>query len=84
MMINAPRVLRKTGLKEFKNSRLMFTCEKSIKNLSIVGKIRIIKTFLISQLVYIMQALFIPDHVLTDINRLQLYECTWMPIITES
>ena len=47
---------------------LIFTREK--RNLSIVGKY-IIKTFLISQLVYIMKVL-----VLTDINRL-LFRFLW-------
>ena len=55
-------------------NRLNFTRKK--RNLSIVGKICIIKTFLISQLVYIMQAFVIPDHVLTDINRL-LFRFLW-------
>ena len=59
-------VKRNTGQKEFKPLRDLW----GKRNLNIVGKICIIKTFLISQLVYIMQALVIPDHVLTDINRL--------------
>ena len=48
--------------------RLIHSWEK--RDLSIMGKICVIKTFLISQLVYIMQALVIPDKILTDINRL--------------
>ena len=46
------------------------------RNLSIVGKVCIIKTFLISQLVYIMQALVVPDSVLTQVNRL-LFRFLW-------
>ena len=34
---------------------------KKKRNLSIVGKVCIIQIFLISQLVYIMQALVVPD-----------------------
>ena len=60
-MINAPRVLRNIGQKEFKPLKDLW----GRRNLNIVGKIGINKTFLISQLVYIMQALVIPDHVLT-------------------
>ena len=48
--------------------RLIFMWEK--RNLSIIGKVRIVKTFLISQFVYIMQAFIIPDDVLTEVNRL--------------
>ena len=58
--------------------RLIFTWEKTKKRIffkSIVEKICIIKTFLISQLVYIMQALVIPDHVLTDIKGTLLLVC---------
>ena len=46
------------------------------RNLSIVGKVCVIKTFLISQLVYIMQALVVPDSVLTQVNRL-LFRFLW-------
>ena len=46
------------------------------KKLSIVGKVCIIKTFLISQLVYIMQALVVPYSVLTQVNRL-LFRFLW-------
>ena len=42
------------------------------RNLSIVGKVCITKAFLISRLVYIMQALGVPDSVLTQVNRLLL------------
>ena len=55
--------------------RLIFTWEK--RNLSIIGKICIIKTFSISQLVYIMQAFVLPDHVLVEINRLLLRFLSW-------
>ena len=46
------------------------------RNLSIVGKVCTIKTCLISQLVYIMQALVVPDSVLTQVNRL-LFRFLW-------
>ena len=45
-------------------------------NLSIAGKVCIIKTFLISQFVYIMQALVVPDPVLTQVNRI-LFRVLW-------
>ena len=40
------------------------------RNLSIAGKVCIIKTCLIPQFVYIMQALVVPDPVLTRVNRI--------------
>ena len=48
------------------------------RNLSIAGKVRIIKKnhFLISQFVYIMQALVVPDPVLTQVNRI-LFRFLW-------
>ena len=49
-------------------------CEK--RNLSLIGKICIIKTFLISQFVYVMQAICIPEKVLTQINSI-LYRFLW-------
>ena len=54
--------------------RVIHTWEK--RNLSIMGKILIVKTFLLSQLVYVMQAISIPDHVLTEINRL-MFRFIW-------
>ena len=54
--------------------RIITAWEK--RNLSIVGKVCVIKTFLISQLVYIMQALVVPDSVLTQVNRL-LFRFLW-------
>ena len=51
-----------------KIKRLISFWEK--RNLSVVGKIRIIKTFLISQVVYVMQALAVPEKVLIKMNRL--------------
>ena len=45
------------------------------RNLSIAGKVCIIKTFLISQFVYIMQAQ-VPDPVLTQVNRI-LFRFLW-------
>ena len=46
------------------------------RNLSIYGKILIAKTFLISQFIYIMQSIGLPEHVLHTINRL-LYTFIW-------
>ena len=46
------------------------------RNLSIVGKVCIITTFFISQLVYVMQALVVPYSVLTQVNRL-LFRFLW-------
>ena len=40
------------------------------RNLSIAGKVCIIKTFFISQFVYTMQTLVVPDPVLTQVNRI--------------
>ena len=40
------------------------------KKLSIAGKVCIIKAFLISQFVYILQVLVVPDPVLTQVNRI--------------
>ena len=45
-----------------KITRLIKTWEK--RNLSLLGKIQIIKTFLLSQFIYILQALAIPESVL--------------------
>eukprot|EP00916_Digyalum_oweni_P008980 GHVL01015118.1.p2 GENE.GHVL01015118.1~~GHVL01015118.1.p2 ORF type:complete len:123 (+),score=4.29 GHVL01015118.1:83-451(+) len=45
--------------------RLICAWEK--RNLSIVGKICLVKTFLISQCVYIMQAFVLPDCVLNEV-----------------
>jgi hypothetical protein len=54
--------------------RLIALWEK--RNLSIMGKVCIVKTFLISQWVYIMQAILIPDKIIIEINRL-LYRFLW-------
>ena len=72
-MINALHVLKKTGLREFKPSDLFSHGEK--RNLSFKRKICIIKIFLISQLVYIMQVFVMLDHVLVDNNRLLCRLC---------
>ena len=54
--------------------RLIASWEK--RNLSIMGKVCIVKTFLISQWVYIMQSIVIPEHVIVEVNRL-LYRFLW-------
>ena len=48
----------------------------SRRNLSIYGKILIAKTFIISQFIYIMQSIGIPDNTLTRINR-ELFAFIW-------
>ena len=48
----------------------------SKRNLSISGKLCIIKTFLLSQLVYVMQALIIPVDILKQINTM-LFRFLW-------
>jgi len=57
-----------------KIKRLISTWER--RDLSIMGKIIITKTFLISQLVYYMQAFIVPDQVLTQVNRI-LFRFIW-------
>ena len=42
----------------------------SHRNISILGKITIIKSFALSQLIYLMQSIGIPKHALEEINRL--------------
>ena len=46
------------------------------RNLGIAGKVCIIKTFSVSQFVYIMQAPVVPDPVLTHVNRI-LFRFLW-------
>ena len=48
----------------------------SARDLSLHGKIVIIKTFLISQYIFIMQSVGLPDKVLNEINR-TLYKFLW-------
>ena len=45
-------------------------------NLSIVGKIQVIKTFLMSQMVYLMPATILPDEILKNINTI-LFKFLW-------
>ena len=54
--------------------RLIANWEK--RDLSIMGKILIVKTYLLSQLVYFMQAFIIPEKTLIEINRL-LFRFIW-------
>ena len=54
--------------------RLIKSWEK--RNLPIIGKIHIIKTFLLSQLTYIMQSLVLPDDVLKKLNTI-LFKFIW-------
>ena len=53
------------------NKTLINAGEK--RNLNIAGKVCIIKSFLISQFVYIMQALVVPDPVLTQVKSTEYY-----------
>ena len=46
------------------------------RNIGVLGKICIIKSFLISQFVYVMQAFRLPEKVLKDINTI-LYRFLW-------
>jgi hypothetical protein len=48
----------------------------SKRDLSVHGKIVVVKTFLVSQLVYIMQSIGLPQAVLTRIHRI-LYKFIW-------
>ena len=54
--------------------RLVNQWEK--RNLSIFGKLLIIKTFLLSQLVYFMQAFVLPDSILSEVNTI-LFRFLW-------
>ena len=40
----------------------------SKRDLSIMGKIVIVKCFLVSQLIYVMQSIGLPEKVLIDVN----------------
>ena len=44
--------------------------------MSIQGKVIVVKTFLVSQLVYVMQSIGLPRQTLQKINRL-LYKFLW-------
>ena len=46
------------------------------RNLSVLGKIIVLKTFLLSQFIYIMQAFTLPTQVITEIDRL-LFRFIW-------
>jgi hypothetical protein len=54
--------------------RIISSWEK--RNLSIMGKICIIKTFLVSQFVYFMQSFIIPENILIEVNRI-LFRFLW-------
>ena len=45
-------------------------CAWEKRNLSYLGKICVIKSFLVSQFIFVMQAISIPDKVLTEINTI--------------
>lgn len=46
------------------------------RNLSIMGKVLIVKTFLLSQLVYVMQCMLLPNEVLKNINTI-IFKFLW-------
>ena len=48
----------------------------SQRDLGISGKIIVIKTFLLSQLIFVMQSIGLPENAITKINRL-LYKFLW-------
>ena len=50
--------------------------EWSKRDLSILGKVLVIKAFLLSQFTYVMQAIGLPNKVLTEINTM-LYRFLW-------
>ena len=54
--------------------RIIQSWEK--RDLSLIGKIHVIKTFMISQIVYFMQAFILPENVLTQINQI-LFRFLW-------
>jgi hypothetical protein len=51
------------------------------RNLSILGKIQIVKTFLLSQFVFVMQSVGIPQETLTIINRI-IYKFLWKKTVS--
>ena len=57
------------------------TCEIIIKrwigrNLSIIGRITLVKTFLLSQFMYLMQGIILPKHAMNRINKI-LFKYIW-------
>ena len=72
---NALLRLKRTGREGRKTLKRIFKAWEK-RNLSIAGKVCIIIFFLISQFVYIMQALVVPDLVLTQVNRI-LFRFLW-------
>ena len=48
----------------------------SKRDVSIIGKILVIKTFALSQLIFIMKSLVLPDEVITEVNTL-LFNYIW-------
>lgn len=46
------------------------------RNLGLMGKICVIKTILLSQFIYVMQAICLPEHILREINTI-LYRFLW-------
>ena len=46
------------------------------RKLSIIGKVQVIKTFVLSQFVYVLQSLSLPEHVLQEVNTI-IYRFIW-------
>ena len=55
----------------------------SKRNLSLSGKMCIIKTFLLSQMIYVIQSLYLPEHVLNKLNTL-LFRFLWKKKFTNT
>ena len=67
--------MKKNWIKRIENmKRLIITWEK--RNIGIIGKICIAKSLLLSQLIYAIQALCLPEKILKEINTL-LYRFLW-------
>lgn len=73
-------VLPASSIEENWNSRIMKIKELiavwSKRNLSISGKLCIIKSYLLSQITHLLQSLVLPDNVLTNINSI-LFRFLW-------
>ena len=57
-----------------KLKRIIKTWEK--RNLGLLGKICVIKSFLASQFIHVMKAFVLPDNILTEINTI-LFRFLW-------
>jgi len=46
------------------------------RNLTIIGKIQVVKTFILSQFVYILQGIYVKKQIIDEINTI-LYRFIW-------